>query len=134
MDEEVKRIIYAATLIIGVVLISFLIKISSNPSSTKLISKEYTVTELIQNKPLDKNIVVYGNISEILKDYTSKKGNTYQRFMISDKLNKIMVFCSTYKGKKEFHVGNRVKVGGKFQKYKEQYEIYSYCSNVQKLS
>jgi len=138
VDKELKRLIYAASLIIGSLLIAFLLKdTTGNYSSTtynpSLKSQEYTITNLLQEAPLDQNIEVSGNVTELLEDYTSKKGYVYQQIMFSDGSNELLIFCSTYKGRKDLNIGDRIRVEGKFQKYKDKYEIYSYCSQIQKI-
>ncbi len=140
MDKELKRFIYVTILIIGTVLISLIFSdttASSMSNSTQFDSTKnsgtYTITQLLSKRPLDQNIKVAGNISAVLKDYTSKKGYVYQRLKVSDGSNEILIFCSAYKGKSDLTIGDRVSVEGKFQKYKDEYEIYTYCSQIQKI-
>ena len=140
MDKELKRFIYAAVLIIGTVLISLAFSDTNNYSNSSSTyydssksSSEYTITSLLEDKPLEQNVEVIGNVSDILADYTSKKGYIYQQIMFSDGSSELLIFCSTYKGRKDLNIGDTIKVEGKFQKYNEKYEIYTYCSQIQKL-
>ena len=90
----------------------------------------YTTSEVLNILPLDEYVNVYGEVSEILSDYTSQKGYVYQRFYVTDGRQELMVFCSKYKGSIDVSVGDNVSVNGKFQKYGSTYEIYAECSGV----
>lgn len=90
-----------------------------------------SISQLLQELPLDKTVSVQGSVSKILSDYTSKKGYQYQQFYISDGLKDLKVFCSKYKGAVDVQKGDNVSVTGTFQKYSSSYELYTECGNVE---
>jgi len=92
-----------------------------------------TVSQTLQELPLDKTITVQGSVSRLLDDYTSKKGYQYQQFYISDGSKDLKVFCSKYKGSVSIRKGDNVSATGKFQKYSNSYELYGECGDVEVL-
>ncbi|MCJ7816472.1 MAG: hypothetical protein MUP55_01320 [Candidatus Aenigmarchaeota archaeon] len=93
-----------------------------------------SVSQILQELPLDKTVSVDGTVSRILSDYTSKKGYQYQQFYITDGSKELKIFCSKYKGSIDIQKSDNVSVTGKFQKYSNTYEIYSECGNVEVLN
>jgi len=92
-----------------------------------------SVSQILQELPLDKTVSVQGTVSKVLSDYTSKKGYQYQQFYISDGSKELKVFCSKYKGSVDVQKNDNVSVTGTFQKYSNYYELYTECSNVEVL-
>ncbi len=90
-----------------------------------------SVSQILQELPLDKAVSVHGTVSKVLSDYTSKKGYQYQQFYITDGAKELKVFCSKYKGTVGIQKGDNVSVTGTFQKYSSSYEIYTECGNVE---
>jgi hypothetical protein len=90
-----------------------------------------SVSQILQELPLDKTVSVQGTVSRVQADYTSKKGYQYQQFYISDGAKDLKVFCSKYKGAVDVQKGDNVSVTGVFQKYSSTYEIYGDCSGVE---
>ena len=89
-----------------------------------------SVSQILQELPLDKTVSVQGTVSRLQADYTSKKGYVYQQFYISDGSKELKVFCSKYKGAVSVEKGDNVSVTGTFQEYSSTYEIYAECGNV----
>lgn len=135
MDKDVKRFLMLVVLIFGSLVIGIGVsRLSENDYSGYNGGgnyEEFTVTDLMDEKPLDSQVSVKGNVSKVLSNYTSEKGYVYQRFHLTDGKEEVLVFCSTYKGYKKFERGDRVKVEGKFQEYYDKYEIYTYCSRIE---
>ncbi|MEM7816187.1 MAG: hypothetical protein QXN71_03645 [Candidatus Aenigmatarchaeota archaeon] len=102
-----------------------------NPFEDELASEEMgSVSQMLQELPLDRTISVQGTVSRVLSDYKSKKGYEYQQFYITDGKEELKVFCSKYKGAVDIKRNDNVSVTGKFQKYGNEYEIYAECQNV----
>ncbi|MDY6774261.1 MAG: hypothetical protein SVS85_03590, partial [Candidatus Nanohaloarchaea archaeon] len=93
--DEVKRFGLLAVLLSGSLLIGFLSGGISSSSDYGGKPENYTVSGLMEELPLKQNVVVEGNVSQVLDDYTSKSGNTYQQFRITDGKREVKVFCST---------------------------------------
>ena len=92
-----------------------------------------SVSQILQELPLDQTVSVQGMVSKVQADYTSKKGYVYQQFYISDGAKDLKVFCSKYKGAVDVQKGDNVSVTGTFQKYSSTYELYTECGNVEIL-
>ena len=92
-----------------------------------------SVSQILQELPLDKAVSVEGAVSKVQADYTSKKGYVYQQFYITDGSKEVKVFCSKYKGSVDIRKSDNVSVRGTFQKYGSTYEIYTECGNVEVL-
>jgi inner membrane protein len=141
-EKELHRFAWVALLMVGVLAVSAIGGnmtgySTGNSENSEFMADapgygEFTVSDLLEQAPVDQYVSVTGNVSEILEDYVSKKGYSYQQFYISDGSEEILVFCSTYKGSADVSKGDTVSVSGKFQKYYNKYEIYLYCSDVQK--
>ena len=103
-----------------------------NPFQEELAAEDMgSVSQILQELPLDKTVSVQGTVSKVQADYTSKKGYEYQQFYISDGSKDLKVFCSKYKGQVGIQKGDNVSVTGTFQKYSNTYEIYGDCSSVE---
>jgi len=136
MEKEMIRFLLTAALILGVVLISYLGGSISghsgySPPSQPQDYTEFTVSELLDQLPLDQYVSVSGVVSEIESDYISKKGYEYQQFMLSDGSEEIKIFCSKYKGSADISQGDQVSLRGRFQKYYQTFEIYLPCSDIE---
>jgi hypothetical protein len=92
-----------------------------------------SVSQILQELPLDKTISVEGTVSRLLSDYTSKKGYQYQQFYITDGAKELKIFCSKYKGPVSIQKNDNVSVTGVFQEYSGSYEIYMECKDVEVL-
>lgn len=92
-----------------------------------------SVSQILQELPLDKAVSVEGTVSKVQADYTSKKGYVYQQFYITDGAKELKVFCSKYKGSVDVRKSDNVSVTGTFQKYGSTYEIYTECGNVEAI-
>ncbi len=126
-DVDTQRFIFAAALLIGVLLSAFTVKTVENWQTTQ----DYTVSQLIQEKPFGAQIETTGNVVDVLEDYTSQKGNVYQQFHISDGVETVLIFCSTWNGRVSVEPGDTVTVKGEFQKFNEKLEVYADCTEVQ---
>jgi len=92
-----------------------------------------TVSQLFRTTLLGEEVYVKGKIIEILPLYTSKKGYTYQQFIISDGKESIKIFCSQKYGKVDVKIGDEIAFEGKFQKYYEDFELVGFCSEIKIL-
>ena len=92
-----------------------------------------SVSQILQELPLDKTVSVQGIVSKVQADYTSKKGYQYQQFYITDGAKELKIFCSKYKGSVDIKKSDNVSVTGVFQKYSGSYELYTECGNVEVL-
>ncbi|MCX6814418.1 MAG: hypothetical protein NTY20_02110 [Candidatus Aenigmarchaeota archaeon] len=105
-----------------------------NPFQDDLAAEKMTsVSQILQELPLDKTVSVEGTVSKVLSDYTSKKGYQYQQFYITDGSKELKIFCSKYRGSIDIGKSDNVSVTGVFQKYSSSYEIYAECGNVEVL-
>jgi uncharacterized protein YdeI (BOF family) len=143
MREEMLRFLLVVVLFAGILLIASLsgemrsYPADSNDFVTGQVSGNAgdfsSVSELLRQTPLDKQVSVLGEISRIMEDYVSKKGYEYQQFFITDGEQELKIFCSKYKGSVEVKEGDNVLIKGKFQKYYNTYEVYLDCRNVEIL-
>jgi hypothetical protein len=140
VNKDLLRLGILALFLIGILVISWMggyltgRTVYVNPFQDDQPAAEMgSVSQLLQELPLDKTISVQGSVSRILDDYTSKKGYQYQQFYISDGAKDLKVFCSKYKGAVDVQKGDNVSVTGTFQKYSNTYEIYGDCSGVEVL-
>ena len=140
VNKDLLRLGILAAFIAGILAISWLggqltgKAIYVNPFQDDQPAEEMgSVSQILQELPLDKTVSVQGTVSKVLSDYTSKKGYQYQLFYITDGSNDLKIFCSKYKGSVNLEKGQNVSVTGKFQKYSSSYEIYGECGNVEVL-
>jgi predicted extracellular nuclease len=143
MNKDLLRLGILAAFLTGILIISWAggyltgrtISTSYGSSSDSAIpsGETKTVSQTLQELPLDSTINVQGSVSRILDDYTSKKGYQYQQFYVSDGAKDLKVFCSKYKGSVSVKKGDNVSVTGKFQKYSSTYELYGECNGVEVL-
>lgn len=135
--DELKRIGAVSALVFGALLIGF--AASGSPVGGFASagfdtggSRNYTVTGLLQQKPLERNVEVEANVSRVLADYVSEAGNTFQQFYVTDGNRELKIFCSTSSGRTQLEEGDRVEVSGEFQEFYGEYEIYTRCGSVRK--
>ncbi len=103
----------------------------SDPFESFYPTLEYqSVTDLLDEMPLDKHISLSGTVSRVADDFTSDKGYEYQQFYVSDGQSEVKVFCSKYSGTADVREGDQVFLSGKFQKYYQTLEIYTECPSV----
>lgn len=136
MDRDSKRFLAIELLLLATLLMAFLAgsgfnKLQQSPTNAE--AKNYTVKELLAEKPLGKQVVVRGQLTRELEDYESQSGNTYQQFYISNNGAEVLVFCNTAGGR--FNTGqvgdqDQLKVAGEFKNYYGQVEIYTPCSSI----
>lgn len=142
MKENHALILFMSVLIISMFLIPILIK-SYNANTKTASSKTYrtrstTVTknmsiqEIINQEPVNQQVLVKGTVVEILDDYVSKKGNIFQQFYISSGTNKLKVFCKINDTKFGVKEGGNVLITGKVIKFYKKLEI-SYCKEIKNL-
>lgn len=136
MDKELTGFLMAAILIAGTLLIAWAGGFMSSYDVEGLIGSEYSaadsfssVSELIGNYPVGKQVSVNGTVDQVLADYTSKKGYVYQRFYITDGKEEVLAFCMVEGKRIDVEVGNVISIAGKFQEYYGKPEI-GYCSRV----
>lgn len=131
MPEKTHRfnkthVTIAIAAIVIIAIISASILSSANPTSTS-----YTVTSLMNKKPLNNIITINGTAASNPEDYEAKSsGKTYQQFYITDGSSRIKIFC--YKDapltvKKD----DTITVTGKFILFSGEYEIAELdCSEI----
>lgn len=90
----------------------------------------YTVTALMDERPLDSRVVVTANVSRVRPDYEADSGNVYQQFDVSDGNSRVLVFCSTRAGRVNVSRGDTVRVDGTFQEFYGTDEIYTSCRSI----
>ncbi len=123
MKFQTKIGIVLSILIVGGVLLYL--------KTLKLTYTSYTVKQLYEDLPLNQKVEVKGRIVKILRDYTSRKGNIYQRFYISSGNKTILSFCLIDKNRLRIVVGDKVRVRGTFIRYRNFYEIFCKTSDVE---
>lgn len=130
MDDLTRGGLVAA-LILGAVLLGSGVN-SLTPSSQDWQGEptNYTVSRLLEERPLESRVQVSGNVSSVLKDYESDSGNIYQQFYLSDGADAVKVFCSTAAGRVNVSGGDHVRVEGTFQEFYGQDEIYTRCATI----
>ena len=140
LNKDMLRLGIFALFIFGILAIAWLggyltgRTIYLSPFQDDLASQEMgSVSQILQELPLDRTVSVDGTVSKIQADYTSKKGYQYQQFYITDGEKELKVFCSKYKGSVDVEKDDNVSVTGTFQKYGSSYEIYAECGNVELL-
>jgi inner membrane protein len=133
--KEMLRFLFITILILGVLLVSYIGGSISGHNPSPVLQpqdySDYTVSELMNQLPVDQYVSVSGTVSKIESDYTSKKGYEYQTFFISDGSGEVKIFCSKYRGSTPIKKGDEVSLRGKFQKYYGTYEIYLHCSDIE---
>lgn len=132
MEEKIFRGVGLVILITGVLVFSLAGK-NTDGNTSSIISENYTVSSLLSTLPVNHYVSVTGRVSKILPDYISRKGYKYQQFYISDSKNFLKVFCSKRAGFINVSIGERVWVRGRFQKFGNEYEIYTQCKNIKVL-
>ena len=106
----------------------------SDPFESLYPTLEYkSVTELLDDMPLNQYISLSGNVSRVADDFTSDKGYEYQQFYVSDGQSEVKVFCSKYSGSTDIREGDRVFLSGKFQRFYQTLEIYTECRSINKI-
>ena len=133
MNKELEfRAAGIIVLIVSVMFFSALGSVYTNTHSFKTTPVKTTISYLLTEFPVNQYVSVEGTVSEILPDYTSKKGYKYQQFFITDGKNSLKIFCSKYSGSVNVSVNDYVYVTGKFQKFGNTYEIYTQCKDIEK--
>ena len=125
---EVKRFAALAVLIWGTV---FIAMAAGGDLPAMLPAGEAEIATLIETNPDGQRVTVIGTIMEVQKDYVSDKGNTYQRAIIDDGTGEILLFCSTYTGRKALSAGQQVSVTGTYQLFYDTPEIFAECSDIE---
>jgi len=140
VNKDLLRLGILAVFIFGILAIAWMggyltgRTIYMSPFQDDLAAEEMgSVSQILQELPLDRTVSVEGTVSKILSDYTSKKGYQYQQFYITDGSKELKIFCSKYKGPIDVQKNDNVSVTGTFQKYGSAYEIYTECGNVEVL-
>lgn len=136
VDRETKRFLAIEALVVGTLFLAFLVgnnlvKLQEELSNSE--AENYTVKELLNERPLGRDVVVWGNFARQLEDYRSQSGNLYQQFYISSGDSEVLVFCNTEGGRfntSKLEEGDEVKATGEFKEHYGQLEIYTYCSSV----
>lgn len=94
--------------------------------------RPYTVSSIINEKPLNEIVIVSGLVVDVPEDYTAKTGKLYQQFYITDKSKQIKVFCSKDVELK-ISKNDKIEVTGKFTIFSNEYQIADLlCSTVEK--
>jgi RecG-like helicase len=136
MDENLLRFLMLAVFIAGTVVIAAISdELTSysfhDPFEGYYPSMEFeNVTALLDYMPLQEHVTLTGEVSHIDPDHTSDKGHIYQQIFITDGTSEVKVFCSTKGGRVEISVGDEIFVTGKFQKFYDNIEIYTECSDL----
>lgn len=124
--DAVKRFAAAATLIVGSIALGLaaggLPDIDPGPA-------RYSVTGLLEARPIGEEVLVRGNVSRVLDDYVSDSGNRYHQFMLSDGTGEVKVFCRAA-GNLSVEAGAEVRVQGTFKQFYGTDEIYTGCGAV----
>ncbi len=91
----------------------------------------YTVSSLLNEKPLNEIVIVCGLVVDAPEDYTAKtSGNLYQQFYITDGSKQIKVFCSK-DAELKISKHEKVEVTGKFIIFDNEYEVTDFnCSKI----
>jgi len=95
--------------------------------------KPLAVSELFRTALLGEEVFIKGNVTEVLPEYKSDKGFSYQQFVISDGDESIKIFCSEKYGNASAKAGDDIIFEGTFQKYQSTFEIYGFCSEIKVL-
>jgi len=136
MDKESKRFVAIELLLIGTLLVAFIAGNGLADLQESLSNQQasnYTVKELLNKKPLGREVVVFGQFAREDEDYRSQSGNTYQQLYITSGNSEVLVFCNTKGGRfdtSQLEPGDGLRVTGEFKKYYGQLEIYTYCSSI----
>lgn len=140
MNKDLLRLGIFAVFIAGILAIAWMggyltgRTVYVNPLQDDQPAQEMSsVSQILQELPLDKTVSVQGSVSRVQADYTSKKGYQYQQFYITDGAKELKIFCSKYKGSADIQKSDNVSVTGVFQEYSGTYEIYMECSDVEVL-
>lgn len=124
-----KRAVAVSALVIGSLLIGVIA--GGVPGFMSGGAERYSVEELLDALPFERQVVVEANVSAVLEDYTSESGTTFQRFRVTDGEEEVLVFCSTAEGRIRIEPGDGVTVSGTFQEFYGTYEIYTDCSSIE---
>ena len=115
-------IIIAIVIIIGI----FAAFLLSNPPSP------YTVSSLLDKKPLNEIVTVSGLVLSNPENYTAKAGNLYQQFYMTDGSRQVKIFCSK-DAETRVSKNDKVELTGKFITFGSEYEVADLlCSSVEK--
>lgn len=136
VNEKVMRFLLLVVLFAGIVMIGALSNnLHSYPAASGVIlGPTYqfsTISELLDRMPLEEEVHVPGQVSQVLDNYVSSNGYEYQQFFITDGKKDLKIFCSKYKGSADIEEGDKVIIKGTFQKYNSAYEIYLECMDVE---
>lgn len=127
-----QQIAVVLVLVAGTVLIADALsdRDTSDVDNAQDAAKQYTVSELVLERPIGERIRTTGTVSRIEEDHVSKAGNRYQQFYISDGERELLVFCSTDDGRVNVSNGTPVQVVGKFTEFHGTDEITAPCTAV----
>ena len=114
--------VVSAVIIFTIVILSF----SQTPEL-------YTVSSLLNEKPLNEIVVLSGLVVDVPEDYIAKMSdNLYEQFYITDKSKQIKVFCSKDVELKLLK-NDKIEVTGKFKIFSNEYQIADLlCSTIEK--
>lgn len=118
----------AATLLVGTLLLGFA---GQELRKTSASGGYDSVAALMEALPTGSQVHVTADVSEVMEDYTSDAGNTYQQFYVTNGDEEVLVFCGTFSGRTNVSAGDTVRVSGEFQKFYDKYEIYTECNSIQ---
>ncbi len=125
MKKHTKRFLLVTILLTIFILVLYVLRLFY----IQFFVKKYTIQQLYDELPENQTVKTEGTVKTILKEYRSSSGNVYERFYLSEENKTILVFCLKDIDLK-LKEGDRVRVFGKFQKFKSFYEIFGFCSDV----
>lgn len=124
--DAVRRFAAAAALILGSLAVALaaggLPDLDPGPA-------RYSVTGLLEARPIGEEVLVRGNVSRVLDDYVADSGNRYHQFMLSDGAAEVKVFCRAA-GNLSVGEGDEVRVQGTFKQFYGTDEIFTGCGAV----
>lgn len=91
---------------------------------------ERSIASILENKPQGEKVAITGTVEEIRDPYESGS-STYQRILVGDGSNRILVFCSATNGKSEADEGDSVTVEGSVSEYNGDIQIETSCIDVE---
>lgn len=94
---------------------------------TKRFEEPVNVSVLLNEVPLSISITVEGNVSEVLSNYVSKKGLIYNRYLLSDGFNDVLVFCPELPI--NITTGLKLLITARLEEFGSMTEL-TYCQNV----
>ena len=121
-----KQVVIASVAVVAIILTIVVLSFYQTP-------KPYTVSSLLNEKPLNEIVIVSGLVVDTPLDYTTKTfGNLYQQFYITDKSKQIKVFCAKDTELK-LSKNDKIEVTGKFTIFSNEYQIADLlCSMVER--